>query len=1205
MTDFYHQSPSRRPAILGITATPSITESIQNLETLESVLDAKCVAPTLHREELLKCVKKPEISRICYNSSGADTEPTPAMLALRRAHLALNIADDPYVRRLRADPTERNRRTLEKVIERMDTYTQSQIKGLWGRSVEILEQLGPWAADLYLWRATSSFLGRLDRPDNLDSYTGEERQYVADFLIRVAVPRPPDTPQSGLDVSEKASALVRELVMVEDPMVCIIFVKERATVSILAALLASCPRIAERHKIGTMVGASNFQSRRNVLYEFAADADQTALQSFRSGKINILVATSVLEEGIDVPACNLVVCFDHPATPKAFIQRRGRARMKESRLILLHEVSSDVVDRWQQLEDDMQLIYQDEQRRIRTLTQLEESEDVPSRYFEVQATGARLNFDNAKSHLEHFCRALSQGEFVDSRPDYIVGGHGMGSPPELSASVILPSFVPHELRHFTSRCTWASERNATKDAAFQAYLALYEAGLINEHLLPFKYDNILGVETRAPEVDVEALFNPWFKVAQAWRDTSQRWVYSIACLDAEQCQTDYQLVLPVHMEHLRSIDMHLGNGDKFEVHFGGRSAVNAGSEPPDHTSSLLAMHYGHRFPVAEKAHVVSMSVLDEEISTSDIGAREFDAQDPDVYCQRHLIRDTALVPYEYVGILSSKPPMEKVQHPFLDYDAAPQNTPYVVVKKWTKRSDFLHPVRSESPPPASSTKPYSHVIPLLHANVDDIPKKYAQFAMLLPSIVHELEVMLIAREMSSTVLKHVDIDDLSLVREAVSARSAVEPFNYERLEFLGDSILKFCAALQVLAIHPEWPEGYLSFFKDRLISNSRLSRAAMETGIAKYILTKSFTGQKWRPLYLDDFLRSRSSVPPRRRLSTKTLADVVEALIGAAFVSGGISKALTCISTFVGDVDWQDLAANREVLFCQARDNDILPPDLRPVEVLLGYTFTKKSLLIEALTHPSCLFDMDRRSYEHLEFLGDAILDYIVVCRLFSANRRLPHHHMHLLKTAVVNGDFLAFVTMEHGITQHEAGVTPDCRIFNADAKVSLWNFMRHSSEPVGIEQAATQKRFKTLRNDIVEVMEHGTHYPWALLARMQAKKFYSDVFESLVGAVWVDSGSIEACEAILRRFGVLSYLDRLVTDAVEVQHPKEVIGKFAVAETVTYAVDVAEAADAERAFTCRVYIGPRLVAEVFDGVNREEVKTKAAERAVRTMRET
>ena len=51
--------------------------------------------------------------------------------------------------------------------------------------------------------------------------------------------------------------------------------------------------------------------------------------------MNIIVATQVIEEGLDIQGCNLVIRFDLSDTVCSFIQSRGRARMKGSHYVLL------------------------------------------------------------------------------------------------------------------------------------------------------------------------------------------------------------------------------------------------------------------------------------------------------------------------------------------------------------------------------------------------------------------------------------------------------------------------------------------------------------------------------------------------------------------------------------------------------------------------------------------------------------------------------------------------------------------------------------------------------------------------------------------------------------------------------------------------------------------------------------------------------
>ena len=49
----------------------------------------------------------------------------------------------------------------------------------------------------------------------------------------------------------------------------------------------------------------------------------------------MLIATSIVEEGVDIPKCNLVVRFDLPTEYRSYVQSKGRARAPVSNYIML------------------------------------------------------------------------------------------------------------------------------------------------------------------------------------------------------------------------------------------------------------------------------------------------------------------------------------------------------------------------------------------------------------------------------------------------------------------------------------------------------------------------------------------------------------------------------------------------------------------------------------------------------------------------------------------------------------------------------------------------------------------------------------------------------------------------------------------------------------------------------------------------------
>ncbi|MFH1750154.1 MAG: helicase-related protein [Candidatus Micrarchaeota archaeon] len=63
---------------------------------------------------------------------------------------------------------------------------------------------------------------------------------------------------------------------------------------------------------------------------------QQVLQKFRGGEFNVLVATSVAEEGLDIPEVGLVIFFEAVPSEIRLIQRRGRTgRVREGKAIIL------------------------------------------------------------------------------------------------------------------------------------------------------------------------------------------------------------------------------------------------------------------------------------------------------------------------------------------------------------------------------------------------------------------------------------------------------------------------------------------------------------------------------------------------------------------------------------------------------------------------------------------------------------------------------------------------------------------------------------------------------------------------------------------------------------------------------------------------------------------------------------------------------
>ena len=96
---------------------------------------------------------------------------------------------------------------------------------------------------------------------------------------------------------------------------------------------------------------------------------------------------------------------------------------------------------------------------------------------------------------------------------------------------------------------------------------------------------------------------------------------------------------------------------------------------------------------------------------------------------------------------------------------------------------------------------------------------------------------------------------------------------YERLEFLGDSILGLVTAEYLFRHEPPLPEGSMTRLRAELVCEQALHKAALELGLPPYMRLG----------------RGEENTGGRQRASV--LADMVEAVIAALYLDSGLEEA--------------------------------------------------------------------------------------------------------------------------------------------------------------------------------------------------------------------------------------------------------------------------------------------------------------------------
>jgi ribonuclease-3 len=140
--------------------------------------------------------------------------------------------------------------------------------------------------------------------------------------------------------------------------------------------------------------------------------------------------------------------------------------------------------------------------------------------------------------------------------------------------------------------------------------------------------------------------------------------------------------------------------------------------------------------------------------------------------------------------------------------------------------------------------------------------------------------------------------DENLLIQALTHPSAIEEDpvggSYERLEFLGDSLLGAFIAFTIYERFPDFDEGALTRIKVSLVSGGTLSRRAEELGFADLIIFGS------------------SEKGTGKRGLSSALENIFEALTAAIALDGGVDAARAWVMKALEDQISRDIAAGPE-----------------------------------------------------------------------------------------------------------------------------------------------------------------------------------------------------------------------------------------------------------------------------------------------------
>jgi endoribonuclease Dicer len=181
-----------------------------------------------------------------------------------------------------------------------------------------------------------------------------------------------------------------------------------------------------------------------------------------------------------------------------------------------------------------------------------------------------------------------------------------------------------------------------------------------------------------------------------------------------------------------------------------------------------------------------------------------------------------------------------------------------------------------------------------------------------------------------------------------------------------------------------------------------------------------------------------------------------------------------------------NFSGDENVSRAQKQLNDLyLGHKLDEFERKLGYEFRDKAYLVQAFTHNSYYENQVTDCYQRLEFLGDAVLDYLITRYLYEDPECHSPGTLTDLRSALVNNTFFASLSVKYKFYKHLKMLSFDLfRVVMAFVNKFEQNNDRNNDFNLYIGEGEAENA-----EDI------------------EVPKALGDIFESVAGAIFLDSG--------------------------------------------------------------------------------------------------